>query len=46
MNNYDEPVEINRNPNWSYNPDHPFRVLIIGDSESGKTSTLMNLLKH
>ena len=44
MKNFDEPVEINHNPNWSYNPNHPFRILIIGGSESGKTSALLNLI--
>ena len=23
---------------WSYIPDHPYRILIIGDSGSGKTN--------
>ena len=46
MNNYDEPVEINHNPNWSYIPDHPYRMLIIGGSGSGKTNVLPNLIKH
>ena len=43
--NYDESVEINHNSNWSYIPDHPFRILIIGDSASGKTKVLLNLIK-
>ena len=46
MKNYDQSVEINHNPNWSYNPDHPYRILIIGGSGSGKTNVLLNLLKH
>ena len=37
MKNYDELVEINCNSNWSYVPDHPYRVLIIGGSGLGKT---------
>ena len=32
MKNYDESVEINHNPNCSYIPDHPDRILIIGGS--------------
>ena len=28
-----------------YIPDHPYRILIIGGSESGKTNTLLNLIK-
>ena len=29
-----------------YIPDHPYRILIIGGSESGKTNTLLNLIKE
>ena len=29
MKNYDQLVEINHNPNWSYIPDHPYRILIV-----------------
>ena len=29
---------------WPYIPDHPYRVLIIGGSGSGKTNTLLNLM--
>ena len=43
---YDESVEINLNPNWPYNPDHPYRILIIVVSGSGKTSALLNLIKN
>ena len=46
MKNYDQSVEINHNPNWSYIPDHSYRILIIGGSGSGKTNVLLNLLKH
>ena len=45
MKNYNQTVEINHNPNWSYIPDHPYRVIIIGDSGSGKTNVLLNLIK-
>ena len=31
------------NEKWSYIPDHSYRILIIGGSGSGKTSTLLNL---
>ena len=33
------------NEKWSYIPDHPYRILIIGGSGSGKTNTLLNLIK-
>ena len=32
------------NEKWPYIPDHPYRILIIGGSGSGKTSTLFNLI--
>ena len=46
MNNYEQSVEINHNPNWPYISDHPCRILIIGGSRSGKTNVLLNLMKH
>ena len=46
MKNYDKSVKINHNPNCPYIPDHPYRILIIVGSESGKTIVLLNLIKH
>ena len=46
MNNYNESVEVNHNSNWTYIPDHPYRILVIGDSGSGKTNVLLNLIKR
>ena len=37
---------MNHNPNWSYIHDHPYRILIIVDSEPGKTIALLNLTGH
>ena len=34
------------NPNWSYIPDHPYRLLIKGGSGSGKTNALLNLINN
>ena len=34
------------NEKWPYNPDHPYRILIIGASGSGKTNALLNLIKE
>ena len=31
------------NEKWPYIPDHPYRILIIGGSGSGKTNALLNL---
>ena len=33
------------NEKWPYIPDHPYRILIIGSSGSGKTNTLLNFRK-
>ena len=34
------------NKKWPYIPDHPYGMLIIGSSESGKTNALLNLTKQ
>ena len=34
------------NEKWPYIPDHPYRILIIGGSESGKTNTLLNVINE
>ena len=34
------------NEKWPYIPDHPYRILIIGGSRSGKTNKLLNLIKE
>ena len=34
------------NEKWPYIPDHPYRILIIGSSGSGKTNALLNLIKE
>ena len=31
---------------WLYILGHPYRILIIGGSESGKTNLLLNLIKN
>ena len=41
MISYDQSVEINHNPNWSYTPDHLYKILIIGGLGSGKTNVLL-----
>ena len=37
---------IQHNPKWPYIPDHPYRILIIGSSGSGKTNALLNLINN
>ena len=34
------------NEKWPYIPDHPYRILIIGGSGSGKTNALLHLIKE
>ena len=34
------------NEEWLYIPDHPYIIIIIGGSGSGKTNTLLNLIKE
>ena len=49
MINFDDYVNENRtenNENWPYIPDPPYRILIIGGSESGKTNLLLNLIEN
>ena len=49
MINFDNYVNENKtkhNKNWPYIPDHPYRILIIGGSGSGKTNVLLNLIEN
>ena len=49
MINLDNIVNENRkehNEKWPYTPDHPYRILIIDGSGSGKTTTLLNLINE
>ena len=47
--NFDNYVNKNKtkhNQNWPYIPDHPYRILIIRESGSGKTKLLLNLIEN
>ena len=49
MINFGEYVNENKtvhNKNWPYIPDHPYIILIIGGSGSGKTNALLNLIEN
>ena len=49
MSNFDDYVNENKtrhNQNWSYIPDHPYRIFIIGGLWSGKTNLLLNLIEN
>ena len=35
-----------QNEKWPYIPDHPYRILIVGCSGSGKTNVLINLINE
>ena len=37
---------IEHNSKWPYIPDHPYGILIIGGSGSGKTNALLNLINN
>ena len=49
MTNFDDYTNENKrkhNPDWPYIPDHPYRILIIGGSGSGKTNALLDLINN
>ena len=49
MINFDEYTNENKkelNLNWPYIPDHPYRILIIGGSGTGKANALLNLINN
>ena len=49
MINFDEYTNENKiehNSKWPYIPDHPYRILVIGGSGSGKIKALFNLINN
>ena len=49
MINFDDVTVENikeHDPNWLRIPDHPYWILIIGDSGSGKTDSFFNLINE
>ena len=49
MINFDEYTNENKiehNSKWPYIPDHPYKILVVGGSESGKTNALLNLINN
>ena len=49
MINFDDYTNENiveHNSMWPYIPDHPYRILIICGSGSGKTNALLNLINN
>ena len=43
MINFGNYTNEKHNLKWPYIPDHPYRILVIGGSGSGKTNALLNL---
>ena len=46
FDDYSNENNTEHNKKWSYIPDHPYRILIIGSSGSGKTNALLNLIEE
>ena len=46
FDHYTHENKIEHNLNWPYIPDHPYRILIVGGSGSGKTNALLNLINN
>ena len=46
FDNYTNENIIEHNSKWPYIPDHPYRILIIGGSGSGKANALLNLINN
>ena len=46
FDNYTNENKTEHNSSCPYVPDHRYRILIVGGSGSGKTNTLLNLIKN
>ena len=46
FNDYVNEHRTEHNKDWPFTPDHPYRILIIGGSGSGKTNLLLNLIEN
>ena len=46
FDDYTNDNKFEHNSKWSYIPDHPYRILIICDSGSGKRNALLNLINN
>ena len=46
FDNYVNETKTKYNNNWPYIRDHPYRILIIGGSGSGKTDLLLHLIEN
>ena len=46
FDDYENENKTEHNLKWSYIPDHPYRILIIGGFGCGKTNALLNLINN
>ena len=46
FDDYTNEIKIEHNLKWPYIPDHPYGILIIGGSGSGKTNAILNLINN
>ena len=46
FNEYTNENKIEHHSKWPHISDHPYRILIIGGSGSGKTNALLNLINN
>ena len=46
FDDYTNENKIEHNSKWPYILDHPYRILIVGGSGSGKTNALLNLINN
>ena len=46
LDNITNENNVDHNKKWTYIPDHPYILLIIGGFGSGKTNALLNLIKE
>ena len=46
FDDYTNENKIEHNSKWPYIPDHPYKILIVGGSGSGKTNALLNLINN
>ena len=46
FDNYTNENKTETNSKWLHIPDHPYRILIIGGSRSGKTNALLKLINN
>ena len=46
IDNYVNESKTEHDKNWPYIPDHPYRILIIGGLEYGKTNAFINFINE